>query len=226
MLSSQSEASTPAGPCIGVLAVNGRMRGMRLRSIGLSVGVALVVVACGGNELSLTEYVDRLNAVGAEASARGEALADRAAQTIDFTPQDLQAILEQAGEIRIDVEEAVEDIEPPEQIADLHEEIFDWHARFITVESDLATRAGMAEDTDADWTALSDSPEMAAYRTAIAEGKQICDEFQGKLDATAERGTFSDVPWLPNQMTEVVEAVLGCAWFPDNPEDVYRWPPP
>jgi hypothetical protein len=26
-------------------------------------------------------------------------------------------------------------------------------------------------------------------------------------------------------MKEVVEAVLGCAWFPEDPEDVYRYPP-
>ena len=32
--------------------------------------------------------------------------------------------------------------------------------------------------------------------------------------------------WVPAEMKEVVEAVLGCAWFPDNPEDVYRYPPP
>lgn len=188
--------------------------------------MALVVVACSGRGISLTEYVDRLNAVGAEASARGEALADQAAQTIDFTPQDLQALLGLAGEIRTDVQEAVEAIEPPEQIADLHDEIFGWHARFIAIESDLAERAGTAEDTDADWTALSESPEMTAYRTAIAEGEQICADFQSKLDATARRGAFPDVPWLPSEMTEVVEAVLGCEWFPDDPENVYRWPPP
>ena len=26
-------------------------------------------------------------------------------------------------------------------------------------------------------------------------------------------------------MKEVVERVLGCVWFPENPEDVYRYPP-
>jgi len=199
---------------------------MGLRGIGLSVCLAVAVVACGGHELSLTDYVDRLNTVGAEATERGEALAASAAQTEDFTPQDLQAILEEAGSIRTDVQEAVDDLDPPGQIADLHTEIFDWHRRFIAVEAELARRAGEAEDTDADWTALSDSPEMAAYRDSIAEGKEICDTFQDELDATADRGAFSDVPWLPSRMAEVVDAVLGCAWFPDEPQDVYRWPPP
>jgi hypothetical protein len=66
---------------------------------------------------------------------------------------------------------------------------------------------------------------MAAYRAAIAEGRQVCNEFQDELDSTAARGAFEDVPWLPGEMSEVVEAVLGCAWFPADPEDVDRWPP-
>ena len=65
---------------------------------------------------------------------------------------------------------------------------------------------------------------MAAYRTAIVEGKEVCDEFQAQLDATAERGDFADVPWLPTQLKEVVVAVLGCDWFPEKPEDLYRYP--
>ena len=67
---------------------------------------------------------------------------------------------------------------------------------------------------------------MAAYRAAIAEGKQVCTGFQADLDATAERGVFTDTPWVPGELKEVVEAVLGCQWFPEHPEDVYRYPPP
>ena len=67
---------------------------------------------------------------------------------------------------------------------------------------------------------------MAAYRAAIAEGKQVCNDFQSRLDATEQRGVFADTPWIPGEMKEVVERVLGCVWFPENPEDVYRYPPP
>ena len=66
---------------------------------------------------------------------------------------------------------------------------------------------------------------MAAYREGIAEGKRICIEFQAELDATEERGVFADAPWIPVEMAEIVEAVLGCAWFPEDPESVYRYPP-
>ena len=197
---------------------------MGVRSGTVAAVCMMLVSGCGGGEMSLTEYVDRINAVEYQASRQGEELVASAEQIVDLTPQDLQAGLELAYAIRIEVKDATDDIEPPDQVADLHELIFDWHTRFIDIERALATRAGTAEDTAADWAELSSSSEMAAYRTAIIEGKEVCDEFQAQLDATAERGEFADVPWLPTQLKEVVVAVLGCDWFPANPEDLYRYP--
>jgi hypothetical protein len=186
---------------------------------------ALLLCGCGGGELSLTEYTERINAAEIRASQEGEALAAEAEEIVDFTPQDLQAVLDQARVIRVDVKVATDNIEPPKQIAGVHDLVFDWHTEFIAIEEALAARAATAPHTAAGWTELSDSPEMAAYRAAIAEGKQVCIDFQSRLDATEERGVFADTPWIPGEMKEVVERVLGCVWFPENPEDVYRYPP-
>lgn len=188
--------------------------------------LALLLCGCGGGALSLTEYTEQINAVETRASERGERIAEETEDIVDFTPQDLQEVLEKARVIRIEVKEATDGIEPPEQVADIHSLVFDWHTEFIGIEEALAARAGTTPDTAAGWTELSDSPEMAAYRAAIAEGKQVCIDFQGRLDATEERGVFADTPWLPAEMKEVVERVLGCGWFPEKPEDVYRYPPP
>jgi hypothetical protein len=195
------------------------------RSVPIAAYLTVLLCGCSGGEMSLTEYVERINAVENQASQQGAVLIAEAELIDDFTPQDLQAGLDRARVIRIDVKEATDGIEPPEQIAELHYLIFDWHTRFIPIEEALAKRAGIAADTAADWEELSESPEMAAYRAAISEGKQVCSDFQAKLDATAERGVFADMPWIPSDMTEVVDAVLGCAWFPENPEDLYRYPP-
>lgn len=194
--------------------------------IACTLSLAVALSGCGSGELSLTEYVERLNAVDAQASQRAEVIVDKAEQLTDFTPQDLQRGLELAGEIRIEVKEATDVLVPPEQIADLHDLIFDWHTRFIPIEAALAVRAGNTEDTDAGWTELSSSTEMAAYRSAILEGQQVCNDFQASMDDTSKREAFADVPWLPGEMSEVVEAVLGCDWFPDHPENLYQWPPP
>jgi len=189
------------------------------------VAISVVAVGCGGG-LSLTDYVDELNAMEANASAQAETLEGESPQNADLTPQDLQDILVRAGEIRIEIQAAADDIDPPEQVAALHDLIFDWHGRFMATERALASLAATTEDTDDGWTSLSASAEMSAYRDSVSEGKQICDDFQSRLDATADRGAFADVPWVPTDLAEVVEAVLGCEWFPEDPEDIYRWPPP
>ncbi|MDX2342231.1 MAG: hypothetical protein QNL12_00115 [Acidimicrobiia bacterium] len=200
--------------------------GSRTRAlVPVTVVCTLLLSGCGG-AMSLTEYVDRINAVERRASQQAQTIAAGAEEITDLTPQDVQTGLELAHSIRIEVKESTDDIEPPEQVAELHELIFDWHTRFIDVEQALATRAGTAEDTAADWEVLSASPEMAAYRGAIVEGKEVCNEFQAQLDLTAERGDFADVPWLPTQLKEVVVAVLGCDWFPERPEEIYLYPPP
>lgn len=194
------------------------------RTIPLALCLALLLYGCGGGEMSLTEYTERINAIEVSASQQGEELAAKTEQITDLTPQDLQAVLEQAKEIRVAVKEATDDIEPPEQVADIHHLVFDWHTEFIPIEEALAARAGTAPHTDAGWEELSDSPEMATYRASIAEGKRVCTDFQAKLDASEERGVFADTPWIPGEMKEVVERVLGCVWFPEHPEDVYRYP--
>lgn len=158
--------------------------------------------------------------------AQPSALIAEGTQVTDFTPQHLQAGLERGlREIRVPLQTAADALEPPAQVADLHDLMWSWHAGFIPIEQALAARAGA---TAADWEALSDSPEMAAYRDAITEGKRVCTDLQAQLDATAARGVFTDVPRVPAELSEVVEAVLGCEWFPENPKtctDTRHQPP-
>ncbi len=124
------------------------------------------------------------------------------------------------GEINAEALEEGADIEPTAQNADLANLLAD--DRFNLARVALAARAGSATS----WEELSATPEMAAYRTALAVDKQACIDLQAKLDATAERGVFEDVPWIAGELKEVVEAFLGCDGpHMRNPEDVYRPPP-
>ena len=198
------------------------------RFVPLVLCVTLLLSGCGGGEMSLTEYVERLNAIMARANQQGEALVaspqgqvlfTEGEQLTNFTPQDLEATLERVGEIEVEVREATDAIEPPEEVADIHNLLFD--TRFASAREALATRAGTA----ADWEELSETPEMAAYRTAVTVDRQACIDFQTELDATAARGVFADTPWIPGELKEVVEAVLGCARWPEHPEDMFRPPP-
>ena len=175
--------------------------------------------------MSLTEYVDRLNAITEKATQRGETLIASGQGAVlvaegprfkDFTPQDLQTALEQAGDIELELLEAAASINPPEDVADLHRLWF--NTKFTAARVAVAARAGRAES----WEELSETTEMADYREALAGDKQVCLDFQGQLDATAARGVFAGVPWLPSELSEVVEAALGCDWWPEQPEKMYR----
>jgi len=192
--------------------------------IGLCVTFALAATGCGG-EPSLTEYVEQVNAAIAQGMSRyeviiagpqGGVLVAEGEDLYDFTPQDLQAGLEQVAEIQDEIMAIVDDIEPPEQVAELHALFF----RVLPV-GELAARAGTA----ATWEELSESPEMAAYRDALVADRQVCADFQAKLDATEARGVFEDTPWIPGEFKEIVDSAIGCDALPENPQDMYRPPP-
>lgn len=220
----------PAGPEGGSTMVpDGRVR-VRRTVIGLLI--VLAVAGCGGGEMSLTEYVDEINAIFDRGIERYEAivaspegavlivgqgshlgLADQGAELDDFTPQDLHVALEQVAEVQAEARETAATIDPPDQIAELHELYF----RELPI-AELADRAATA----ATWDELSESPEMAAYRDALAADNETCANFQATLDATAERGVFADTPWIPGELKETVNYALGCDQLPANPQDAYR----
>ena len=204
------------------------------RIIPLALWITFLLAGCGGGEMSLTEYVERINGIFDRGIEQYEPLAtsqeglvlivgqgshlgiaDQEAQLTDFTPHDLHVALEQVAEIQAEALDAAAAIEPPEQVADLHQLYF----RELPI-AELAARAGTA----ADWYELSDSPEMAAYRAALAADNQVCAEFQTTLDATAARGVFADTPWIPGELKETVNYALGCDSLPAHPEDAYRPP--
>jgi DNA-binding Lrp family transcriptional regulator len=182
--------------------------GMQLRSLLVLALLVIVPSSCDGNgQLSLTDYVERVNTMTADGRAQAERLyvdyRALAAPTVD----DLATMLDQVLAIRVEVHKELVDLgEPPDQIAELHAAIVDWHAAAIDVERALATRAGQVSS----WEELERSAELEAYKVMGAEGLMVCRELQAKLDATEARVVFADTPWIPGEMKEVVDAVLGC----------------
>lgn len=179
------------------------------------LGIGLLLSGCGGGGLSLTEYVDHLNAANDRLNPQAEILISELERST--TPREVSVTMERMASLRIESVQAAEELVPPEQIADLHELFLSWEKRLLPIEKALAERAG----TVAGWDELFESAEVVAYRTALTEGKQGCIDFQSRLDATANRGVFADTPWIPGALSEIVAARLGCDLFPENPEDVF-----
>ena len=201
---------------------------MRRAWTGIWLAALVVAGGCGGGEMSMAEYVESFNDIVEAASRQydefaaspqGRVLITEREQLSDFTPQDLQAGLERMGRIEREVLEAAAAIDPPEQVAEFHSFYFAL-SPFTAAREALAARAGTA----ADWDELSATPEMAAYRAAIAEDKEACKEFAATIDAKGDRAVFGDMPWVPSELTVAVESVLGCEEYPEHPEDLYRPP--
>jgi hypothetical protein len=192
--------------------------------------LALLITACGGSEITMTEYVDSLNAIVDQArqqyeelaaSAESGVLAAERDELVEFAPRDLQVALVRVRQIEAFVDEATSAIDPPEQIAELHNFFFDFDSEFISAQEALAVRAGTAVD----WNELSNTPEMAAYRMALGEDKQSCIDAQAHVNTIGEQGEdFADTPWIPTELKEIFEVVLGCDGYPEHPVDVYRPP--
>lgn len=206
-------------------------RRVTLRRILVSVCVAAVVASCGGDDASLTDYTEQVEVVvdrAAEqywalvASPEGAVLVAEPDELLNFTPQDLQRALQEVRQIEAEVEESMASIDPPDSVAEIHHTFFDFDNSFISAQEALAVRAGMA----ADWYELSESPEMRAYRTALAQDKQQCAGFEDQLNAISEsRESLADTPWIPSDLKAAFEAFLGCDGYPENPLDVHRPPP-
>ncbi len=199
-----------------------------MRRVWIGLCLVLVLGACGGAESPLTDYVESVNAIVEEARLQYEALVESPeggvlvadpSELAGFTPQDLQIALEKVRIIETGVEEATAAIDPPPQVAELHHVFFDIDSQFIASQEALAVRAGSAQD----WMELSETPEMAAYRTALANDKQECIAAQAEVNAIAEqRESFADTPWMPAELKEAFEVAFGCNGYPVHPEDVYR----
>ncbi len=176
--------------------------------------------------MSMAEYVEEFNKITDSASLQyqefssspqGGVLLVTNDQLEQFTPQDLQAGLERLGRIERDVLEAAAAIDPPEEVAEFHALYFAL-SPYTAAREALAARAGMA----ADWEELSATPEMAAYRAAVASDKEACINL---IATTNREGTeFGDMPWVPSELTEAVGAALDCNGYPENPEDIFRPP--
>ena len=182
--------------------------------------------------MSLTEYVDEVNAIVADARGEYDELLDgpgggvlvaEGDDLLAYAPDDLGTVLERIVELSEEVLGRARAIDPPELIEELHDTWFEVDdTAFTDAQAALAERARTAVD----WYDLSDSPEMAAYRSALRADKEACVEFQATLDATEERGVFAETPWLPSEFQEIVDVLLGCAGYPEDIDDVYRPPAP
>ena len=181
---------------------------------GVLVGFALIVVvaACGGSSLSFSEYGDSLDEIRSTYEPQAEAAWVEYMQLPSPTMDDLEALFEREAAVRIEIEDAFLGLEPPEEIADLHVLLVEWLTNLREADQALAARAGAVGG----WDKFSRSAEYRAYESTLIGGSGVCNDFQLQLDATAARGVFAETPWMPGDLKDMADAVIGCDTIPDS----------
>jgi hypothetical protein len=182
--------------------------GILARTSTVALSLALVLVACGGGTLTLSEYGEQGEQLVVDVSQRVDAL-DAELESEDQTLESVRAYWDQRVEARKDFSEGLEALEPPEEATELHAIVVDIFNRLTVAEGSLAARVTSLETVSgpADWWA---TPEGQAARAVDEEVTQICAVAQGAFDETVDREAVADVPWMPPEMKEVVRVAFGC----------------
>jgi hypothetical protein len=184
----------------------------------VAAAVLLVTAGCGGSNLSMSEYGDRLNDIQLTYAPRAVAAWTEFMELPHPTTGDLKTLIDREVAIRIELEDRFRDLDPPAEVADLHRMLADWISALREAGEGLGARAG----TVGGWDELLLSAEFREYEATLVGGAGVCDEFQARLDATAERGVFGDTPWVPADLREAADAVLGCDTIPEDLDAVFE----
>lgn len=171
--------------------------------------LALALPACGGTGLTLQEYAGQAETLITEVRTR---IATLDAQWMAETPtaEGVRNYWDERLAARGRFLAGLEDLDPPDQAADLHVNVVGLFTKLNAAEAALAAHIGSFDTLDDHWQGW-DSPEGRAARAADEELTSICRVAQQDLDDTRAREVFADMPWLPSDMREVVEVVLGCS---------------
>ena len=141
--------------------------GILARTPTVALSLALVLVACGGGSLSLSEYGEQGEQLVIDVSQRVDAL-DAELGSEDQTLDSVQAYWDQRVEARRDFSGGLEALEPPEEAEKLHAVVVEIFNRLTVAEETLAARVTSLETVSgpAEWWA---TPEGQAARAVDEE---------------------------------------------------------
>lgn len=182
--------------------------GILARASTVALSLVLVLVACGGGTLTLSEYGEQGEQLVIEVSQRVDGL-DAELESEDQTVDSVRAYWDERVQARRDFSEGLEALEPPDEAAELHAVVVDIFNRLTVAEESLAARVTSLETVSgpAEWWA---TPEGQIARAVDEEVTQICVVAQGAFDETVDREAVVDVPWMPPEMKEVVRVAFRC----------------
>jgi len=170
--------------------------------------LSLVVAACGGGSLTLSGYSE-------QAAELIFVVRDRIAKldaewlAATPTPEGVEVYWSERIAARTEFLEGLRTLDPPDEAADLHENVVPLFERLTAAEEALAARIVAYESLDDHWQGW-DTPEGQAAQAVDHELVTLCVLTQAELDKTQSRELLAELSWFPSDMKEVVKVALGC----------------
>jgi hypothetical protein len=170
--------------------------------------LAVILVACGGGSLTVSEYAAQAEELVAVLEARFESL-DTEWESQAPTVEGARRYWDGRLAVRAEFLEGVQALDPPYGVADLHAAALDVFGRIAEADRALAARVATFETVTEHWQWV-DTPEGQASEAVLEDVFALCRASQAEFDATKNRESLKDVPWIPSEMTEVVSVAFGC----------------
>jgi hypothetical protein len=181
---------------------------MATRAAAIAVCLVMLLAGCGDGRLTESEYASRAADLVADMEARFVAL-DLGWESEPLTVEGAQRYWEDRLQIRADFLGGIAELAPPEHLDDLHATALDLFRRLTAADEAVAQRVAGYEEVTDHWQ-WDDTPEGQAVLAVLAEVFEFCRTAQADFDATSERESLDDVPWVPAEMKDVVEVAFGC----------------
>lgn len=181
---------------------------MRSRLVIAGALLATTATACGGGSLTVAEYAAEVEALVAEMASQFEAIDE------EWTSQPASAgraedYWEDRLAIRTEFLDGVKDLNPPDEVAGMHQQSIDVFSRITAADEALAARTAQFETVNDHWQWV-DTEQGRAAEAILDEVYAFCRASQAEFDATEGREVLDDIAWIPSEMTQAVSVAFGC----------------
>lgn len=181
---------------------------MDLRRVAIGLVLASVVAGCGGDPPTVSAYAAEVEHLVAGMEVQFAALDDDWESKHPSLTGALEYWDSRLG-IRNDFLAGIEELEPPDEVAVMHEAAVDVFKRMTDADIALQARVAGFETIDDHWQWV-DTPEGRAADEVLEEVFAFCRASQEEFDSTRDRANLDESAWLPAEMREVVRVAFGC----------------
>lgn len=170
--------------------------------------LSLILLACGSGTLTISQYATQAQQLVAELETQFDAL-DAEWESQAPTLEGAEHYWEGRLAVRTEFLDGVRALDPPSEVEDLHATAVDLFASIEAADRAVAARVATFETITEHWQWV-DTPEGQAADAILEEVFAFCRASQAGFDATRQRESLDDVPWLPSEASEVVSVAFGC----------------